>query len=81
MFTHAHCLASFDSSRESKVVPFCAMPVLVIIEKDTPPPTDGGVSKWANRKLLPQYEAMLKTGAFTGGTDSSIALSEERDAR
>lgn len=40
-----------------------------------------GQSKWANRKLLPEYEAMLKSGAFSGGTDSTIALSEERDAR
>ena len=38
-------------------------------------------SKWANRKLLPEYEALLATGAFAGGTDSTIALSEERDAR
>ncbi len=38
-------------------------------------------SKWANRKLLPEYEAMLKTGAFSGGVDSTIALSEDRDAR
>ena len=43
--------------------------------------SNSGQSKWANRKLLPEYEAMLKTGAFSGGTDSSIALSEERDAR
>lgn len=38
-------------------------------------------SKWANRKLLPEYEAMLKSGAFSGGTDSTIGISEERDAR
>lgn len=39
------------------------------------------VSKWAKRKLLPEYEAMLKTGAFSGGTDSTQIISEERDAR
>jgi len=38
-------------------------------------------SKWANRKLLPEYEAMLKSGAFSGGTDSTQIISEERDAR
>ena len=38
-------------------------------------------SKWANRKLLPEYEAMLATGAFSGGTDSTQIISEERDAR
>lgn len=39
------------------------------------------VSYWATRKLLPEYEAALKAGAFSGGTDSSIIISEERDAR
>jgi plasmid stability protein len=43
--------------------------------------TNSSQSKWANRKILPEYEAMLKTGAFSGGTDSTMALSEDRDAR
>ncbi len=38
-------------------------------------------SYWANRKLLPAYEAALKAGAFSGGTDSTIIISEDRDAR
>lgn len=38
-------------------------------------------SKWANRELLPEYVAMIETGAFTGGTDSTQIISEERDAR
>ena len=38
-------------------------------------------SKWANRKLLPKYEEMLRSGAFTGGTGSTITLSKERDTR
>lgn len=50
-------------------------------EEAAAPATSNSQSKWANRKLLPEYEAMLKTGAFRGGTDSTIALSEERDAR
>ena len=36
---------------------------------------------FARRKLLPEYEAFLKAGAFTGGTDSTRILSRERDAR
>lgn len=52
----------------------------ISIEKNAPPLVDARSSKWANRKLLPRYKAMLKSGAFSGGTDSSIALSEERDA-
>lgn len=38
-------------------------------------------SYWAKRKLLPEYEAALKAGAFSGGTDSTQIISEERDAR
>jgi hypothetical protein len=44
-------------------------------------PTPNGQSKWASRRLLPEYEAMLETGAFSGGTDSTQIISEERDAR
>jgi hypothetical protein len=40
-----------------------------------------GTSRWANRKLLPEYEALLKSGALASDTDSTIGLSEERDAR
>ena len=50
---------------------------IVAEEKAAP----AGQSKWANRKLLPEYEAMMKTGAFSGGTDSTQIISEERDAR
>lgn len=51
-------------------------------EEQTPPASGGsGASYWANRKLLPAYEEMLKTGAFSGGTDSTQIISEERDAR
>jgi hypothetical protein len=38
-------------------------------------------SYWAQRRLLPEYEALLKSGALAGGTDSSAAISEERDQR
>lgn len=50
-------------------------------EMAAPASGGSGISYWANRKLLPEYEAMLKTGAFTGGTDSTQIISEERDAR
>jgi plasmid stability protein len=36
---------------------------------------------WKHRKLLPEYEAMLNSGALQGGTDSTAMLSEERDVR
>jgi hypothetical protein len=33
------------------------------------------------RQLLPAYEAALKAGAFSGGTDSTELLSEDRSSR
>ena len=39
------------------------------------------VPYWARPKLLPEYEALLKSGALLGGADSTVAISEERDAR
>ena len=54
------------------------------IKAEEEAPSDGGsqgASYWANRKLLPEYEAALKAGAFSGGTDSTEIISEERDAR
>ena len=53
----------------------------IVAEEKAAPASTAGPSKWANRKLLPEYESMMKGGAFSGGTDSTIALSEERDAR
>lgn len=46
---------------------------------DAAPPQ--GASNWANRKLLPDYEAALKAGACSDGSDSSVMVSEERDTR
>ena len=43
--------------------------------------SNSGQSKWANRKLLPGYEALLNSGDLTSNVDSTIGLSEERDAR
>lgn len=39
------------------------------------------VTAWEKRKLLPEYEAALQAGALTSEVDSTIGLSEERDAR
>ena len=52
-----------------------------IATEEKAPAGIAGQSKWANRKLLPEYEAMLATGAFSGGTDSTQIISEERDGR
>lgn len=36
---------------------------------------------WANRKLLPEFQHLMESGALSGGTDSTILLSEERSSR
>ena len=55
---------------------------IVAEEKATPAASSGpAMSYWATRKLLPEYEAALKAGAFSGGTDSTQIISEDRDAR
>ncbi len=33
------------------------------------------------RKLLPSYEAALNAGAFSGGSDSTVIVSEDRSSR
>ncbi len=38
-------------------------------------------SYWANRETLPELQKALDGGAFTGGTDSTRAISKERDDR
>jgi hypothetical protein len=58
--------------------------VLTSLERELEVPRDpqtSPVSHWANRQLLPEYEAALRTGAFSGGKESTIIISEERDAR
>ena len=58
--------------------------VLTSLERELDAPQtveEAPASYWANRKLLPEYEAALKAGAFSGGTDSTILISKERDAR
>lgn len=58
--------------------------VLISLERelDAPKTTqEAPTSYWANRKLLPEYEAALKSGALSGGTDSTVIVSEDRDSR
>lgn len=33
------------------------------------------------RKLIPSYQAALEAGAFAGGTDSTLIVSEDRSSR
>jgi plasmid stability protein len=52
---------------------------IALTVEETPDATTS--SFWATRKLLPEYEALLKSGALNSDSDSTIGLSEERDAR
>lgn len=36
---------------------------------------------WRKRPLLPEYEALVRSGALSGGTDSTQMISEDRDGR
>lgn len=54
---------------------------LAISSEEQKPAAIPTQSYWANRKLLPEFEAALKAGAFSGGTDSTQIITEERDAR
>ena len=38
-------------------------------------------SYWATRKRLPEFEAAVRDGAFSQGTESTESISAERDAR
>lgn len=53
---------------------------LMFEENAAAQPTNAS-SKWANRRILPDYAAMEQTGAFSGGADSTTTVSEERDDR
>lgn len=58
--------------------------VLSSLERDLEAPKsvqEPRASYWANRRLLPEYEAALKSGALSGGTDSTAIISEDRDSR
>lgn len=55
--------------------------VAIVAEEKILPAASATKPKWASRKLLPEYETLLRAGALTSEIDSSIGLSEERDAR
>jgi hypothetical protein len=58
--------------------------VLTSMAKELEPSStvpEAGQSFKDRRKLLPAYEAALKAGAFSGGTDSTQIISEDRSSR
>ena len=42
---------------------------------------ESGLSYWATRKLLPEFEKNMEPGAFAEGAESTDNISEERDIR
>ncbi len=58
--------------------------VLTSLERElaSPPASEAPpASYWANRKLLPEFKKHWSSGDFSGGTDSTQIISEDRDAR
>ena len=53
----------------------------ITTEEKTPQARSDGQCYWATRKLLPEYEALLKSGQLKSDDDCAIGLSEKRDAR
>jgi prevent-host-death family protein len=54
----------------------------VVIAKLVPPSTTATKKKtWANRTVLPEYAALLKSGKLDSDIDSSIGISEDRTSR
>lgn len=58
--------------------------VILSLTKELEPVSSGpaaGRSFMERRKLLPGYEAALKAGAYSGGTDSTDIISQDRSSR
>jgi len=43
--------------------------------------SSSGAGFFARRKLLPEYEALMKAGTLAGGSDSTEVISEDRSSR
>ena len=50
-----------------------------IAAEEKTPPAKPPNAYWQKRKLLPEYEALVRSGALSGGTDSTQIISEDRD--
>ena len=71
-------IRAIETGRTFKVL------VLTALEKELIPNSsiaEPGQSFIEQRKLLPTYEAALKARAFSGGTDSTVIISEDRSSR
>ncbi len=57
--------------------------VLTSLEKELAPASilQQEAPTWANRKLRPEFKRLMESGALSGGTDSTIILSEDRSSR
>lgn len=58
--------------------------VLTSLAKELDPPASDpapGQSFMERRKLRPEFQRLMESGALGGGTDSTIILSEDRSSR
>ena len=52
-----------------------------IATEEKSPAAQPTIAYWKKRPLLPEYEALVRSGALSGGTDSTQMISEDRDGR
>ncbi len=51
------------------------------LEEGVDPEMKTGLSFWERRRLVPAYKAAIEAGAFSGGNDSAMLVSEDRASR
>lgn len=78
---HAKLKAMAAAHRRSVTQETIHLIETALASEETARVAEAPTSYWAKRKLLPEYEALLNSGALSSEVDSAIGLSEERDAR
>ncbi|MBL9156978.1 MAG: hypothetical protein JNJ70_05890 [Verrucomicrobiales bacterium] len=77
---HAKLKAMAAAHRRSVTQETIHLIEAALASEETARVAEAPTSYWATRKLLPEYEALLKSGALSSDVDSAIGLSEERDS-
>lgn len=51
------------------------------MELETPDGSSSGISRWVDRKLLPEYATAMRDRAFSDGTESATLIFQEPNVR
>jgi plasmid stability protein len=54
---------------------------MAIAVEEKKPAATPAIAYWQKRPLLPEYEALVRSGALSGGTDSTQMISDDRDGK